>query len=252
MTAILGIVSSSRRVALYKYLAVVNNGAQPQVIVYPFSDLGFGTKFSNPSTQPQSAAGVSWTQGATSIAVAQNTSGGGAISGLISYSFSASGFGTNYSPANEANFEGTGVAFRSDGTQIVKSQRFSPYVVGYPYSGSGFGSRYSNPATAVGNEALGVAISPNNLSVAVAHSTGANVSVYAFSGSGFGTKYSDPSTLPTGSGRSVAFSQDSKNIAVAHDTTPFISVYPWSSGFGTKYSNPATLPGSDSTGVAFG
>ena len=81
----------------------------------------------------------------------------------------------------------------------------SPYISAYPWSGSGFGSKFSDPSTLPAGTGLGVDFSPSGDAIAVAHDTSPYISVYPWSGSGFGSKFSNPSTLPTGNGRSVAF-----------------------------------------------
>lgn len=80
-----------------------------------------------------------------------------------------------------------------------------PYVAAYPWSGSGFGTKYANPATLPTDSGTAVAFSPAGNSIAVAHFATPFISTYPWSVSGFGTKYSDPATLPTGNSRSVAF-----------------------------------------------
>jgi hypothetical protein len=73
----------------------------------------------------------------------------------------------------------------------------------YPWS-SGFGTKYSDPATLPTGVGTGIAFSPSGADIVVSHSTSPNVSTYPWS-SGFGTKYSNPATLPTGTGNGVAF-----------------------------------------------
>lgn len=133
---------------------------------------------------------------------------------------------------------------------IAVSHEVSPNITVYPWSGSGFGPKYTNPATLPAGNGQDVAFSPSGNAVAVAHSTSPYVSAYAWN-SGFGTKFSNPGTPPTGTGLCVDFSPAGDAIAVGHITSPCISAYPWSdSGFGTKYTNPATLP-VNGRGVAF-
>jgi hypothetical protein len=128
----------------------------------------------------------------------------------------------------------------------------TPYISVYPWSGSGFGTKFANPATLPTGTGFGVAFTAAGDAIAVAHDNSPFISVYPWSGSGFGTKFANPATLPTGTGNDVAFTAAGDAIAVAHSITPSISVYPWSgSGFGTKFANPATLPTSTAYGVAF-
>jgi Flp pilus assembly protein TadG len=80
----------------------------------------------------------------------------------------------------------------------------TPFIQAYPWS-SGFGTKYTAPATLPIGRAVSVAWSNPGTDIAIA-STNASpyVSAYPWS-SGFGTKYSDPASLPTTSGGSVVF-----------------------------------------------
>ena len=115
----------------------------------------------------------------------------------------------------------------SGATDIAMVSNNSPYITVYPWeSGTGFGTKYSNPATLPPNEGVGVAFSPDGSNLAVAHRDSPAVTVYPWSSSGFGTKYGNPSSVPGGQGNSVAFSPDGNAIAVAHSTGDYISAYP--------------------------
>ena len=128
----------------------------------------------------------------------------------------------------------------------------SPRIIVYPWSATGFGTKYSDPGTAPTGSSNGVAFTANGDAIAAAHSTTPFVTAYPWTSAGFGTKYTDPATLPTGEGNNVAFTTAGDAIAIAHSTSPFITAYPWTSaGFGTKYTNPATLPTGNGNGVAF-
>jgi hypothetical protein len=111
----------------------------------------------------------------------------------------------------------------------------TPYYAAYPWSESGFGTRYTSVGT-LPNLGYAVAFSPTGTALAFAHPSGSYVTAYRWSASGFGALYSSPATSPTGNGNGIAFSPAGSAIAVAHNTTPFITAYPWSdsTGFGTK------------------
>jgi hypothetical protein len=137
-------------------------------------------------------------------------------------------------------------------SSLAVAHTTSPFVTAYPWSSSGFGTKFTNPATLPGSTGNGVAFSPVGDAIAVAHTTSPFVTAYPWSSSGFGTKFTDPATLPAGTGRSVAFSPAGDAIAVAHSSTPFVTAYPWSSsGFGTKFTDPSTVPAGQGNGVAF-
>jgi hypothetical protein len=82
----------------------------------------------------------------------------------------------------------------------------SPYISAYPWSGSGFGTKYTDPATLPTGNGLGVAFSPDGTALAVSHQSSPYVTAYPWSGAtGFGTKYANPSSAITTGGNSVTF-----------------------------------------------
>ena len=97
---------------------------------------------------------------------------------------------------------------------IAEGQQFiavahdtTPFIAAYPWSGSGFGTKFSNPGTLPTGTGLGVAFSPSGDAIAVAHGNTPFITAYPWSGSGFGTKFTNPGTLPAGNGRGVAFTE---------------------------------------------
>jgi hypothetical protein len=164
-----------------------------------------------------------------------------------------------------------------------------PFALVYPWS-SGFGSKYSDPASApaaAGRVAftpdgtklfvadgaspnidgypwtlgtgfgtlptgLGNGVDATNSDAAVAHSTTPFVSAYPINTGAFGSKYSDPGTLPAGNAFAIKFSPSAAHVIIGGNTTPFVWAYPWSAGFGTKVSDPATLPAGSLTDDALG
>jgi hypothetical protein len=98
------------------------------------------------------------------------------------------------------------VAFSPAGDAIAVTHLNSPYASAYPWSGSGFGAKFSDPATLPPSVAgYGVAFTSSGDAIAVSGFNSPYVSAYPWSGSGFGTKFSDPATLPTGTGYGMAF-----------------------------------------------
>ena len=154
--------------------------------------------------------------------------------------------------ANYLYQTGSAGQFQQD---IAVAHVTSPFVTAYPWSGSSFGTKYTNPATLPGTSlGYAVAFATAGDAIAVTHDTSPYVSAYPWNtGSGFGTKYTNPVTLPTSTGKGVAFSPADNAIAVAHSGSPYVSAYPWnvSTGFGTKYTNPATPPAGGGNAVAF-
>ena len=99
-------------------------------------------------------------------------------------------------------------------SDIAVAHTTSPFITSYPWSGSGFGTKYTDPATLPTGNGNGVAFSPSGGDIAVAHLTTPFVTAYPWS-AGFGAKYTDPATLPTGQGNGVAF-RNSFNPAFGH------------------------------------
>jgi hypothetical protein len=91
------------------------------------------------------------------------------------------------------------------GNAIAIGHATSPFVTAYPWSGSGFGTKFTDPATLPPNSGFGVAFNSTGDAIAVASFGTPYVLAYPWSGSGFGTKFADPATLPTGIGSGVAF-----------------------------------------------
>ena len=81
----------------------------------------------------------------------------------------------------------------------------TPYITAYPWSSSGFGTKFANPATLPTGQGNGVAFTASGDAIAVAHGISPNITAYPWSNSGFGTKFANPATLPTDSGNGVAF-----------------------------------------------
>ena len=135
---------------------------------------------------------------------------------------------------------------------IAVSHGVTPFITAYAWNTSGFGTRFTNPATLPINTCFGVAFTAAANAIAVADNNSPYISVYPWSISGFGTRFTNPATLPTSASKGVAFSPSDNAIAVVNEASPFVTAYPWSiSGFGTRFTNPATLPTGAGFGVAF-
>lgn len=194
------------------------------------------------------------------------------------------GFGTKYTDPvgliTTASVDGYNLAFTKNFNALaIASQNFgSVGIFVYAWSSSGFGSKFSDPATypqfgyrvafttADNALALGTGTAPyvyawsgsgfgtrftnpvlpingNGVDFTTAdNAIGFDVDeIYAWSGSGFGSKFSGPATSPTSTQYNLKFSPNDSTVAVSIDSGPRIYAYPWSgSGIGTKYADPAT------------
>jgi hypothetical protein len=218
----------------------------PFVTAYPWTLVsGFGTKYANPAALPSGGAqSVAFAPGGAQVAVGSTAGGGNPF--VSAYPW-APGFGTRYAAAaNPPNSIAYGTAFTPNGAQIGFATQSTPFVHTYPWSSSGFGTKYANPATLpLGTNALSVTFSPDNATIGVG-TTQPDLAFYPWA-PGFGTRYANPATMPPDQVTTVRFSPNGGQIAVSHRGPtggPYISVYPWSSsGFGTRYANPTYVTG---------
>ena len=237
----------------------VGHQTAPRITVYPWSSSGFGTKYTDPSSAlAGTGQGVAWSPDGADIAVAHYTS-----PFITVYPWS-SGFGTKYAdPSSLPGSYGMSVAFSPDGTDIAlghgNGTNPTCYMTSYPWSSSGFGTKYMYPSINYGyapaGTVTGIKFSPDGNDLAASMDSTPFIRVWPWPLTGYGAPYSNPGTLPANHCLDVAFSPDGADIAVVHYNLSGhrISAYPWysGSGYGTKYANPSSqLPG-QGNGVAF-
>jgi hypothetical protein len=225
------------------------------VEAYNWSSSGFGSKYSAPTG---TAGGYS---AASSSSYGILKRGGYVFAALLSdpriwaREFSSSGWGSlSYRPQLALGGSSNGIAANASGSLIgTANGSTSPYCQVYPwvgigngFSGGGWGTQYSSPATPPTGTGESISWSRGGGALAIGHATSPRVSVYPFtSANGYGTKYSDPSTLPFTTARGVSFSNGAIVLASRSSSSTTTSAFPeawaWSdaSGFGTRYSNPS-------------
>lgn len=138
----------------------ISHATSPFVSVYSWSS-GFGTKYGNPANvPPNSGTGVAFTRAGTTIAVASQTTS----PYVAAYAWSSSGFGTKYADpgtaigGSPAVNTGNKLAFAVDDSAIAIVHNTSPYISAYPWdTTNGFGTKYSDPGTAIAGTGNGVA-----------------------------------------------------------------------------------------------
>ncbi len=130
----------------------------------------------------------------------------------------------------------------------------SPNISVYNWSSSGFGSKFSNPATLPPIDITTISFNPNGTAIAMGTRFGQTYAAYPWSSSGFGAKYTNPNADPAG--YTIAFHPSGNAIATnaagfSTDSYRGIRAYAWSSsGFGSQYTNPSVLQ-TLSTGMDF-
>lgn len=189
----------------------IGTGASPFIQAYPWtSGTGFGTKYANPSPAQAAAGnrGVNFSPDGAYLATNYANSAAPSYFGNV-YPWS-SGFGTPYVQVlGRINGEGS-VAFNPTSDALIYAGNGSPTLDGYPWSALGFGTKYSNPASAPsGTVSYGqdIAFSKSGAAFAIGVNATPFVEAYPFNKTtGYGTKYSNPATLPTGTVWGISFS----------------------------------------------
>jgi hypothetical protein len=161
----------------------------------------------------------------------------------------ATGFGSAFTTPAIANTIGQ-VSFVRDNSVFSASFVSAPYFNVWQWSGLGFGSQYSNPASTLSPSGGGPAgFTWTNAVDAILTSNASSVSfpqAWAWSqASGFGSKYSNGSAINSiGQTTGLTLNGNNTQVAFSQNAGTTLSLYPWSSatGFGTKYAAPATIP----------
>jgi hypothetical protein len=188
------------------YIAYGSSTNPNFINAYNFTDAsGFGSRIANPATLP-TGRGLKTTFSPDGNNIAQAV---GSLAGEVSaYAWTAGAYGTKYVSTSgvPAGCNTIWAAFNNKGTYVAFTCGASPVILVYPFtSGTGFGTKVSNPATLPPATGLGIS---------------------------------------SVTGTNVAFSKSSGEIAVTFPSTPFVYCYPFSSslGFGTRFSTPSTIP----------
>jgi hypothetical protein len=131
----------------------------------------------------------------------------------------------------------------------------SPYIHLYPWvRGSGIGTKFSNPSTAItgaiSSTAFNASFSSGSRYILAMTNTSPYLQIYAVTNSGFGTKVSNPATTPPET-RSAYFSPSNTDVIVFASgfQSAAIHSYSWTgSAFGSKSANVSAGAGFGPTG----
>ena len=180
----------------------VGHQTTPFITVYPWTvGTGFGTKVANPGTLPAGEGKrLDWRSKTVQQDIGLAGGSGSGVNDGIAYPFTTS-FGTRYALAVGLSDTGQGFRFTKSGTQCGFATNNSPFHYGYPFTtGTGFGTKYSNPATTATATGIGIDFNDTTTLVAGGGRGSPYIDVWDWSGTGFGSKYSNPATLPAGGG----------------------------------------------------
>lgn len=134
----------------------------------------------------------------------------------------STGYGTKYANPATATFATASYDLRwaPNGNTVGVVGYNSPYIMAYAWS-SGWGSKYSDPASLPAGIAEGVAWAPNGATIVSSGVTTPFINAYPWS-SGFGTKYSNPTTSPGSESFQGKFSPDGTVFLQTSVSTPFV------------------------------
>jgi hypothetical protein len=166
---------------------------------------------------------------------------------------SSTGFGSIFANSSIPNNIDQ-VSFVRDNSVFSASFAAAPYFSVWKWSGLGYGTQYSNPASSLNPSSGGPAgfTWTNAIDAIITSNVTASSYPQAWAwsqSSGFGTKYSNGSYIsnfvPT---TGISLNGDNTQVAFSGSGSSIISLYQWSSatGFGTKYANATSPPATTS------
>ena len=183
----------------------IASAGQPYLAAYAWTNgSGFGTRYTPGTGTTDRTTGIHFHPDGDYVAVSQ----AGSSVFLRTYPWSSSSqFGSNITaPSGGWSDDTEQVQFTAAGNDVAVGGAGSPYIAVWPWNGSGYGTKYSNPSSLPSGFVYGLGIAPDDSAIAVSSTFGDKMQAYPFtSGTGLGTKYSSPATLPAGSTRKAAF-----------------------------------------------
>lgn len=179
---------------------IATKSVSPYINAWPWSGSAIGTVVTDPTNLPPARPyGLAISPDGDSVVLGVDNS----TTPVMGYPWTGSGFGTKYSDPSSpppSSAQHRGVDFTPDSSVVFVTGNASPYINAYAFTtgtSGGFGTKYSNPSTALSAGAVGVSVTPDGAAVIVYSNTSPFLHAYAWSNStGFGTKFSNPSTLP--------------------------------------------------------
>jgi len=211
---------------------------------------GWGTKYASPIISNGQNDGTFVLNGTAVIYGIIN-----ATTGVVAYPFtSGTGFGTKYSdPATLPTTQGQSIAWDENTQTVITSQgNTSPYVNAYPFSSSGWGTRFTITSAFTTN-VVEIAFDKRGESAFFFQSTPTR---RAWSASGFGSNLTAPAGGLTTSASTMSNSVSVDNstfVQVSGGASPYIKAWPIRSSttMGTAFTAPADISLSSPRWVKF-
>lgn len=219
--------------------ALVMGGANSKLRAWQWSSSGYGTQYTDSSTIQSIASiyDIAFSPDGNYVFCCGQS---GAYIAAYPWSYST-GFGTKYTNVTPTvGQQISKIAINPTSNAVVFAGYQSTSIGGYKFSSSGFGTKYSDPASLPAKDAWGIGFLDNGATVVAATEGTPGVHAWQFTqASGFGTKYANPSTSFT-NGYSLAVNPAGTVVACGMVSSPYVAAYAWSGGFGTKYSDPSS------------
>jgi hypothetical protein len=233
----------------------IAGGNSPWIYVWQWSSLGFGTRYSNPSSllnpNLRGPSGYSWTTNIDALITANASE---SLSYPQAWAWnSASGFGTKYSNGTSLQFAES-IAVNGDSSLVAINASLSPWIHLYPWSvTTGFGTKYSTPSFSgglpVSSGFLQLSFNKVTNDLALGQQSSPYIWACGVTSAGFGTKYSSPSTTLASATNQLLFSPDGSAVGTVNRGAPALNAYRWGAGFGTKYVDPVNLTLTNQFGI---
>lgn len=236
---------------------VETSSASPYIYGCPFYPgqlgSGFGTAYSSPSTVPNAIVqAVVFSKENTDFFLASNSS-----PYLYGYTFDVdSGFGTKYSnpstlPVDSAVDIKVAICANSDDKtlDVAIGSNSSPFINAYTFaSGTGFGTKYTNPASLPSYRIYEPAFCGTTDIACASYGKSVPLPIYPWtSGVGFGARYTPITYGSSTTLLGADFSPDGTDLALAssggYGLNMAIGAYPFTTGVGTGtvYTNAQSI-----------
>lgn len=180
-------------------------------------------------------------------------SGGTSGNYLAAFPFSSvSGFGSViYAPSPQAFYNARSASFTKDGLAVVGSSTSGAYVFAFRWTGSSWGTQYSNPASIGSSLVNDLDVSPSNNFVCYPESNTFPV-VYSWnSATGFGSRVRD-TTNTVGTCYTTVINKAGTRVLFGYSASPNIRAFPvTSNSLGAPLSDPSSPVSSTVRGLAF-
>ena len=203
----------------------------PYLKAWTFSSSGYGTLYANMATAPLNVFSI--TVNSTDNVVVGDTN---STSELAAFAWSGSGWGSKYANPSTGKTSAVGAQggakFTADDAAVIvptgAGVAGQPQMQAFAWSGSSWGTRYTDASSMATGVCGGATITPNKNVYAVAYNASPYIAMWQWNNAtGFGTKASAPASPPSSVGLNASFSPSENWLLVNHSfSVTGASMYP--------------------------